>query len=164
MRLGSRGGGGARVCMRWDGRGGVWGGRSESEWVGIGRNRGFSDTWPEPCNVRDVQLFLGFCNFYHRFIDPYSKISHPLTNLCCKTVPWRFGEHENAAFLHMKEAFTSAPVLCHWMPDMPMTLETDTSNHAIAAILSVTTPDQLLSTPVPCMMQKRTMTSTTKNC
>ena len=45
MRLGSRGGGGARVCMRWDGRGGVRGGRSESEWVGIGRNRGFSDTW-----------------------------------------------------------------------------------------------------------------------
>ena len=44
MRLGSRGGGGARVCMRWDGWGGVRGGRSESEWVGIGRNRGFSDT------------------------------------------------------------------------------------------------------------------------
>ena len=38
------GGGGARVCMRWDGWGGVQGGRSESEWVGIGRNRGFSDT------------------------------------------------------------------------------------------------------------------------
>ena len=48
MRLGSRGGGGARVCMRWDGQGGVRGGRSESEWVGIGRNRGFSDNPPVP--------------------------------------------------------------------------------------------------------------------
>ena len=43
MRLGSRGEGGARVCMCWDSQGGVRGGRSESEWVGIGRNRGFSD-------------------------------------------------------------------------------------------------------------------------
>ena len=43
MRLGSCGGGGARVCMHWDGQGGMRGGRSESEWVGIGRNRGFSD-------------------------------------------------------------------------------------------------------------------------
>ena len=43
MRLGSRGGGGARVGMRGDSRGGVRGGQSESEWVGIGRNRGFSD-------------------------------------------------------------------------------------------------------------------------
>ena len=45
MRLGSCCGGGARVCMRWDSRGGVRGGRSESEWVGIGRNRGFSDKY-----------------------------------------------------------------------------------------------------------------------
>ena len=36
MRLGSRCGGGARVCMRWDGQGVCRGGRSESEWVGIG--------------------------------------------------------------------------------------------------------------------------------
>ena len=98
-------------------------------------------SWPEPRNVRDVQSFLGFCNFYRRFIDAYSEISHPLTNLCHKAVPWHFGDQENATFLCMKEAFTSAPVLCHWMPHMPMTLETDTSDHAIAAILSVTTPD-----------------------
>ena len=44
MRLGSRRGGGARVCMCWDGRGVCGGGQSESEWVGIGRNKGFSDT------------------------------------------------------------------------------------------------------------------------
>ena len=45
--------------MRWDGRGGMWGGRSESEWVGIGRNRGFSDSvawgW-----VLVVGVMLGF--------------------------------------------------------------------------------------------------------
>ena len=29
-------------------------------------------SWPEPCNIWDVQSFLGFCNFYHRSIDAYS--------------------------------------------------------------------------------------------
>ena len=53
-------------------------------------------SWPEPCNIRDVQSFLGFCNFYCHFIDTYSEISHPLTNLCRKTVPWHFREQENA--------------------------------------------------------------------
>ena len=43
MRLDSHGGGGARVCMRWDGRGacGVVG--VSRNGVGIGRNKGFSD-------------------------------------------------------------------------------------------------------------------------
>ena len=45
MRLGSRCGGGARVCMCWDGQGACGGGQSELEWVGIGRNKGFSDNW-----------------------------------------------------------------------------------------------------------------------
>ena len=49
---------------------------------------------------------------------------------------------ESVAFCQLKEAFTSAPILCHWLPDLPMTLETNASNHAIAGILSVTTPNQ----------------------
>ena len=48
MRLGSRRGGGARVCMRWDSWGVCGGGQSESEQVRIGRNKGFSDTTPVP--------------------------------------------------------------------------------------------------------------------
>ena len=35
--------------------------------------------WPEPCKVKDVQSFLGFCNFYHCFIFRYSDIVIPLT-------------------------------------------------------------------------------------
>ena len=34
-----------------------------------------------------------------------------------------------------------APVLCYWAPNLPMTVETDTSDQAIAAIILVTTPD-----------------------
>ena len=37
--------------------------------------------WPEPRNVKDIQSFLGFCNFYRRFIEKYSDIVVPLTRL-----------------------------------------------------------------------------------
>jgi hypothetical protein len=37
--------------------------------------------WPEPRNVRDIQSFLNFANFYRRFITRYSDIVVPLTRL-----------------------------------------------------------------------------------
>jgi hypothetical protein len=37
--------------------------------------------WPEPCTYREVQVFLGFANFYRRFIKKYSKIAAPLTEM-----------------------------------------------------------------------------------
>src|SRR5260370_14174817 len=38
--------------------------------------------WPELRNVCDIQSFLGFANFYCRFIADYSQMTLPLTNLC----------------------------------------------------------------------------------
>ena len=46
----------------------------------------------------------------------------------------------DTAFNALKKAFTSAPVSTHWMLDVPITVETDASNYALAAVLSVTTP------------------------
>ena len=42
--------------------------------------------WPEPKSVRDIQVFIGFANFYQRFIQGFSKIATPLT-LMLKTSP-----------------------------------------------------------------------------
>ncbi len=38
-------------------------------------------TWPKPQSVRDIQVFLGFANFYKRFIQNFSKIVVPLTSI-----------------------------------------------------------------------------------
>src|SRR5258707_3428112 len=97
--------------------------------------------WLEPRNVHDVQSFLGFANFYCHFIADYSQMTLPLTNLCKKATPWNFGERETTVFRTLKNAFSTAPVLCHWALDLRMTVETDASDHAIAGILSVTTKD-----------------------
>ena len=47
----------------------------------------------------------------------------------------------STAFQHLKTAFRTAPVLYHWVLDLPMTVETDASDYAIAGILSITTLD-----------------------
>ena len=46
--------------------------------------------WPEPWKVKDVQVFLGFANFYRRFIHNYSDLTVPLTRLTWKGTPWTF--------------------------------------------------------------------------
>src|SRR5258708_13219025 len=80
-------------------------------------------------------------NFYRCFIADYSQMTLPLTNLCKKATPWNFREREMTAFRTLKNAFSTAPVLCPWAPDLRMTVETDASDHTIAGILSVTTKD-----------------------
>ncbi|KAI2663139.1 Retrovirus-related Pol polyprotein from transposon 17.6 [Labeo rohita] len=37
--------------------------------------------WPQPITVKELQRFLGFANFYHRFISHFSQLSAPLTSM-----------------------------------------------------------------------------------
>ena len=92
--------------------------------------------WPEPLKVKDVQSFLGFANFYQRFIHNHLEITVPLTRLTWKGLTWDFNEDCHMAFRTLKEAFTKAPVLAHWKPNQQMVVETNTSDYALAAILS----------------------------
>ena len=95
--------------------------------------------WPEPCKVKDIQSFLGFTNFYRRFISDYSTIVIPLTQLTRKGILWNFTDATQKSFQALKSTFTSAPVLTHWVPDKPIIIETDASDYALGAILSIQT-------------------------
>src|SRR6201996_2103291 len=95
--------------------------------------------WPEPRKVKDIQSFLGFANFYRQFIPDYSDIVIPLTRLTLKGVKWDFSDKARRAFETLKLAFTSAPVLTHWVPDRPIIVETDASDYALGTILSIQT-------------------------
>ncbi|CDO76909.1 hypothetical protein BN946_scf184594.g16 [Trametes cinnabarina] len=88
--------------------------------------------------MSESKAFLGFANFYQRFIPNYSEIVLPLTHLTHKSVPWNFSEECGMVFNTLKWAFTTAPVLHHWELDRPLTVETDASDYAIAGILSLT--------------------------
>ena len=97
--------------------------------------------WPESKKVKDIQSFLGFANFYCWFIFNYSDIVIPLTRLTRKDIPWKFDSSCQDAFNSLKKAFTSAPILTHWIPDAQLIVETDASDYALAAILSIVNED-----------------------
>ena len=48
--------------------------------------------WPTPKTLKNVQAFLGFCNFYRRFIQDFSAIMCPLSELTKKDTPFSWGD------------------------------------------------------------------------
>jgi len=97
--------------------------------------------WLTPTNLKAVQAFLGFANFYRRFIVGFSDIVIPLIRLTRKDTPFTWGPDHTEAFKTLKTTFTQAPILAHFNPDNPIVVETDASDYAIAAIISQISPD-----------------------
>ena len=86
-------------------------------------------------NVKDVRAFLGFANFYRRFISSFSTIALPLTTLTRKDAIWSWTSTQQIAFDQLKTSFTTAPVLR--IPDRykQFRLTTDASLLAVGAVL-----------------------------
>ncbi|KAK3513165.1 hypothetical protein QTP70_009680 [Hemibagrus guttatus] len=93
--------------------------------------------WPQPTTVKELQRFLGFANFYRRFIHNYSFTAAPQTSLL-KGKPSRLKWTDDAtrAFTNLKNSFTTAPILKHPDPNLPFLVEVDASNSGIGAVLS----------------------------
>jgi hypothetical protein len=91
--------------------------------------------WKEPKNVRDVRKFLGFCNFYRRFIRGFSQIAKPLNNLLKKGAKWTWEKVEQGAFDKLKRQVTEEPVLVQPDQKKQFEIEVDASNYAIGAVL-----------------------------
>lgn len=91
--------------------------------------------WPTPTCVKDVRSFLGFGNFYRRFIDHYADLALPLNDLTKKNQEWKWTNACELAFNLMKQWFTSSPVLM--IPDTtkPFVIESDASKWASGAVL-----------------------------
>ena len=79
--------------------------------------------WPKLHKVKDLQSFLRFTNFYWRFIFNYSDITILLTCLTRKGIAWNFTPECRESFETLKKAFTMAPVLTHWVPNMQIILK-----------------------------------------
>jgi hypothetical protein len=70
--------------------------------------------WPIPWNVKDIQSFLGFANFYRHFVKGYSNIVALMTRLTRKNTRFVWSEECSRSFESLKQAFTTAPVLRHF--------------------------------------------------
>jgi len=81
-------------------------------------------------------MFLGFANFYRRFIKGYSTITGPLTELTGKGKEFCWKSMQKDAFKSLKRAFTTAPVLQLFDYEKPCIVETDASDFVSAGVLS----------------------------
>lgn len=92
--------------------------------------------WPTPTTRKQLQCFLGFANFYRRFIRNYSQVATPLTTLTSVKRQFSWTSEAEAAFQRLKHLFTSALVLIQ--PDLsrPFVIEVDASDIGVGAVLS----------------------------
>uniref|UniRef100_L7J7U2 RNA-directed DNA polymerase n=1 Tax=Pyricularia oryzae (strain P131) TaxID=1143193 RepID=L7J7U2_PYRO1 len=91
--------------------------------------------WPQPKNVKDVRAFLGFVNFYRRFIKGYGKIATPLTNLTKKDLEFKWDKTENQTFEQLRDTVATEPVLRIPDPEKLFEVETDASDYAVGGQL-----------------------------
>ena len=92
--------------------------------------------WKTPRNVKDIQSFLGFANFYRRFIKGFSQLAGPLTALTHKGVEFIWSPAAEFAFQLLKKNFASAPILVMFDPEKPCTVESDSSDCVTGGVLS----------------------------
>ncbi|CAI7741297.1 unnamed protein product [Closterium sp. NIES-54] len=92
-------------------------------------------TWKTPENVKELQQFLGFANYYNRFVPQYAKIATPLTNLLKKNTPFKWEDVHKQAMEQLKTALTSAPVVILPYPEKDYEIEADASDQAVGAVL-----------------------------
>ena len=64
-----------------------------------------------------------------------------LTYLTRKDTLWNFDDKYKLALNTLKQVFISTPILTHWVLDTQLVVETDASDYALAAILSIMTKD-----------------------
>ncbi|MBW0532932.1 hypothetical protein O181_072647 [Austropuccinia psidii MF-1] len=69
--------------------------------------------WPPPRNLKDLQSFPGFANFYRHSIKNYSKKISSLTSFLKKDSYFPLNEEALSHFHQLKEAFTTAPILLY---------------------------------------------------
>jgi hypothetical protein len=96
---------------------------------------------PKPTNVTELTSWVFTVAYYGKLIDHHSARAEPLRRLLAKGVPFEWGPEQEAAWLDLRSALTSEPVLALPKRDLPFVLSTDWSAQGLSAILSQVHPD-----------------------
>lgn len=93
------------------------------------------NNFPTPKNVKEVRSFLGLASYYRRFINNFSAIARPLSQLTSPKSKFSWSSEAEEAFIELKKALTSSPVLV--VPDFsePFYLHADASGFGLGSSL-----------------------------
>ena len=92
--------------------------------------------FPKLKNVKSVRQFLGLAGYHRQFIKDFERLAKPLTSLLKKNEAFCWSEDAGKAFLRLKEALCTAPVLKYPAMSKLFLITTDASGHAVGGILS----------------------------
>jgi hypothetical protein len=92
-------------------------------------------SWNVPTSVGDIRSFLGLAGYYRRFIEGFSKISKPMTELLEEDKKFEWTSACKASFQELKKRLTTAPILV--MPNMekPFSIYCDASGQGLGCVL-----------------------------
>ena len=92
--------------------------------------------WPIPQNAKEVQQFLGFANYYRRFVQGFAELAKPLHRLTERNVSFNWTHECQESFNNLRQKLISPPVLAYPNFEKSFILDTDASNSGIGAVLS----------------------------
>ncbi len=117
--------------------------------------------WPTPDSRKALLRFLGFANFYRRFIRNFSQLAAPLTALTSTKMTFRWLNAAEAAFPKLRGRFVSAPILRAPDPTRQFVVEVDASEVGVGAVLSqrATSDDKVH----PCVFFSHRLSPTERN-
>lgn len=101
---------------------------SESKTVAVSK-------FPVPKTIRQVQSFLGLTGYFRKFIEDYSIVAKPITDLLKKDMKFEFSQKQISSFEKLKKLLTDKPILIIFSPDRETELHTDASKIGFGAIL-----------------------------
>lgn len=91
--------------------------------------------FPKPTKVKELQRFLGLCNFYRKFVENFSKLARPLYDLLRKDTPYHWNSQHQETFELLKNKLVTTPVLAHFSPTASTNLHVDASKEGLGAVL-----------------------------
>lgn len=91
--------------------------------------------WEQPKTVTEIRSFLGLAGYYRRFIEGFSKIAGPLTQLTRKDHPFVWTEKCENSFQQLKKKLTTSPVLVLPNPSELYEVYCDASYQGLGCVL-----------------------------
>nr|AAX95936.1 retrotransposon protein, putative, Ty3-gypsy sub-class [Oryza sativa Japonica Group]ABA93392.2 retrotransposon protein, putative, Ty3-gypsy subclass [Oryza sativa Japonica Group] len=91
--------------------------------------------WTPPKAMSQIRSFLGLAGYYRRFIENFSRIARPMTQLLKKEEKFKWTAECDKSFEELKKKLVSAPVLI--LPDQMKDFQVncDASRHRLGCVL-----------------------------
>ena len=116
---------------------------------------------PSPRNIKQLQSFIGLCNFYARFVPNFSHLMHPLYTLLRKNIKFEWKEEQQKSFEVLKNVFKSDRVLSLYNPNYETMIECDASGYGVGSVLMQRQNEQ--SDWIPVQFASRSLNPSEKN-